>query len=330
MAETVNVGEIANRLSLDIFRHFKWNTHPRRDENFSCINENHKSSGDKPKISHPGDVVFSYDDPYLGSTIYLHTDLKSYGKSSIKPSSIRSAIKSLCMTVECAQYSEEWREIYSVDPSETYEVRGFLFLHNHDNGYEKDFYESIGKVRLDSLPIPINTYFHYLGPKDIQRLYSIGNDIIRLKDADELPKDYTFYYPDLVMSRRHGDVWNQAATIEVLTSPYMIIKHKGGDNSKPGYIVYYNRTGESVQEFEYLIDILLRFQMLDSDEHLRIRVTSEMCSDSIRSNFVSAKKKYSRAWGFDPVREKTLERIKIEEVTAVTSTYNPGNMGWRE
>ncbi len=330
MSETVNVGEIANKLSKDIFRHFKWKSHPVKDENFKCHNKEHKGTGGKPKLTHPGDVVFFYDDPYLGTKIYLHTDLKSYGEKSITSTALRNAFKSLCMAIECAKESDDWRTKYSIDESEDYEIRGFLFCHNHDNGYEKDFYEAIDKINLQNINIAKNTYIHFLGPHDIQRLYSIGNDLIRLKDAEELPKKYTFYYPDLVMWRRHGDVWDQPATIEALTSPYLIIKHGAAEETEPGYLVYYNRKGESVEEFEYFLDSLSRFQMLDSDEVIRVRVTSKDVHENMRSNFQAAKKKYARSWGFDPSREEILERITLDKITAVTSTYNPGDMGWRE
>lgn len=330
MAETVNVGEIANRLSKDIFRHFMWNTHPVKDENFTCHNTSHKGDKGASKSTHPGDVVFSYEDPYLGTTIYLHTDLKSYGKKSITTTKLRDAFKSLCMTVECARESESWRGIYSVDSSDDFEIRGFLFVHNHDNGYDKDFYEAIDKIKLQNLPVPSDTYLHFLGPHDIQRLYSIGNDLIRLKDADELPKAYSFYYPDLVMYRRHGDVWEQPATIESLASPYVIIKHKAVGDTKSGFLIYYNRPGESVEEFEYFLDSLSRFQMLDSDENVRIRVTHSNPHSKMKSTFQTAKRKYARAWGFDPSREEILNRMSIDKITAVTSTYNPGDMGWRK
>ena len=63
MGETKNIGEIADVLSRDIFRHFLWNTHPKSDDNFDCTNEKHLGEGGKPKSTHPGDVVFFYQDP---------------------------------------------------------------------------------------------------------------------------------------------------------------------------------------------------------------------------------------------------------------------------
>ncbi|MDN7909080.1 hypothetical protein [Burkholderia cepacia] len=330
MAETSNIGEIAAKISKDIFKHFLWETHPKRDDNFQCANESHVGEGGKPKGTHPGDIVFHYDDPYLGKRIYLHTDLKSYASDSITATRLRGAFKSLCMTIECAKESAEWREKYSVDASEPHDVRGMLFIHNHDNGYEKSFYDAIDRIDLQKLPVAPGSILHFLGPHDIQRLYSIGNDIIRLKVEDDLPKEYTFFYPDLVMKRRQGDVWWQAATIETLTGPYIIIKHGAINGHGSGYVIYYNRSGDSPEEFEYFLDSLSRYQMLESSEKIRIRVTGEKAISDLKSIFHTAKKKYAKAWGFDPAREAILDKIEIDRVTSVASTYNPGDMGWKE
>lgn len=330
MGETKNIGEIADVLSRDIFRHFLWNTHPKSDDNFDCTNEKHLGEGGKPKASHPGDVVFFYQDPYLGKIVYLHTDLKSYAKDSITSTSLRGAFKSLCMTVDCARASDSWRSKYSIDESEAYEVRGMLFIHNHDNGYDKPFYEAVDKVDLQALPVAAGTQLHFLGPKDIQRLYSIANDIRGLKGDGELPSKYTFYYPDLVMTRRQGDVWEQPATVEVLTAPYLIIKHQETEKQNAGYIIYYNAPASSPEEFEYFLDSLSRFQMLESGERILLRVTDQNAPNDLKSIFLTAQKKYVKAWGFDPAREEVLGKIKIERITSVTSTYNPGDMGWRE
>lgn len=332
MAETVNVSEVAAKISKDIFKHFFWNTHQKRDDNFKCNNDKHVSDGKlkKPKDSHPGDVVFFYEDPYLGKRIYLHTDLKSYKADSISPHKLRGAFKSLCMTIECAKASSDWRTKYSVLDDELHEVRGLLFIHNHCNDYEKIFQDLIEKVDLPALPVSPGSILHFLGPSDIQRLYSICNDIIRMKGEDELPSDYSFYYPDLVMFRRQGDVWGEPATIETLTSPYIVIKHKKTETCPAGYLIYYNAPCNGPHEFEYFLDSLSRYQMLESEEKIRVRVTYENAPDDLKSIFQLAKNKYVKAWGFDPAREQILNQIEIDRITSVTNTYNPGDMGWRE
>jgi hypothetical protein len=330
MAETVNIGGIANRLSKDIFNCFFWKYHPKKDDNFPCINKDHTTDTDKPKLSHPADVVFYYDDPYLGQTIYLNTDLKSYAKDSIGPIKLRSAIKSLSITVECARESEVWRRMYSV-PDQNYEVRGLLFVHNHDHGYEKCFNEAIIKANLTSLRIASNVIIHYLGPEDISRLYSTSHDLMYLQFHNELPKEnYTFYYPDLMMWRRHGDVWNQPATVEALTAPYFIIKHGRTEKVSSGYLIYYNRSGSSVEEFQYFIDSLSRFQMLEPNELIRVRIVDKNADEHILSNFETAKRKYVKLWGFDEKREKILDEVKINTINSMVDTYNPGNVGWDE
>ncbi|WP_188792237.1 hypothetical protein [Dyella nitratireducens] len=332
MAETINISEIAAKLSHDIFRHFHWEKNHKHDDNFPCCNDAHLKGGKskKKKDTHPGDVVFHYIDPYLGKRIYLHTDLKSYKAESISATALRGALKSLALTTECARESADWRAKYVMDDTESYEVRGMLFVHNHDYQYGKSFYEEIKKVDLGTLPLAANLVLHFLGPLDIQRLYNVANDLIRLKGEDELPKDYSFYYPDLKMLRRQGDVWGQPATIETMSGPFIVIKHKKADKCGQGYLIYYNRKGDSVEEFEYLLDCLSHYQMLDSGETLRIRVTSADAHSDLKSIFEKAKTRYAKAWGFAPERSEILDQIQIDRIASVATTYNPGDIGWRK
>ncbi|KVH03267.1 hypothetical protein WS84_32985 [Burkholderia anthina] len=330
MAETYNIGEIATRVSEDIFEYFRWNIHPATNHNFDCLNGDHKTAGGSKKQTHPTDVVFYYDDPYLGRKVYLNTDLKSYGQSSINQSTLRNALRSLAISVQCACASDEWRTRHVVDVSEPYEVRGLLFLHNHDHDFKHDLAETMRKIDVSALPIAENTYLHVLGPLDINRLYSVANDLSRLLQRKEISDDYTFYYPDLVLWRRHGEVWGQAATVETLNAPYCVIKHNGTEKGKPGYVIYYNRPGDSAMEFEYFLDSLSRLQLLDKDAQVRVRVSHKQPSDQIQSNFLVAKHRYSKAWGFEATRAATLDAIKLEHVVAVTDNYSPAKLGWRD
>ncbi|PHM21277.1 MAG: hypothetical protein CK604_02465 [Curvibacter sp. PD_MW3] len=331
MAETVNIGEIANRLSEDIFKFFLWKTHPRRDENFKCNNPEHLTGGNKPKQkdTHPADVIFYYEDPYLGRRVYLHTDLKSYGKDSIGTVKLRAAIESLAMSVECAKGSAQWRQIYSATTEDQFDIRGLLFVHNHDKGYEGNFQKAVEATDLSSIPIAPHIYIHFLGPADVSRLFTIANDIIRLQYEKLLPDNYSFYYPDLVMWRRQGDVWGQAATIEALTAPYFMIKYPAREKIQSGYLIYYNRRGETPEEFEYFLDSLSRYQMLVHEEFIRVRIVHVDPHPNFLSNFKAATEKYARAWGFDPKRIEVLEAIDVKPVTAVATTYSAPYIGWR-
>lgn len=328
MSETNNTAEIAAKISKDIFKNFHWQKNHLHDTDFPCNNKSHLGVGKKEKKTHPTDVVFHYIDPYSGRRVYLNTDLKSYGADSITPSQLRNAFKSLAMTVGCASESDEWRTKHLIDSGEPYEIRGLLFVYNHDNGYEKPFYQAIEKVDLRHLDLAPGLIMHFLGPQDLQRLYSIANDMIRLRMEGELGSQYTFYYPDLVLVRRQGEIWHQPATVESLTGPFTIIRHVG-DNGDRGCLVYYNRGGKTIEEFEYFLDCLSRYQLLDSEETIKIRVTSQEADTNLKPIFAAAKNKYVKAWGFDSARAAILEKMEIDRITSVTSTYNPGDVGWR-
>jgi len=236
------------------------------------------------------------------------------------------------MSVQCANESTEWKQKFNVISDERHEVRGLLFVHNHDKGYEKNFHQELAKVKSRTLPIARGQLVHYLGPSDIQRLFTITNDLMRLRSEDELPgiDDCTFYYPDLVMKKRSMDVWDQGATIESLAGPYMILKHRQAKKSDDGFVVYYNRDGGSAEEFEYLIDSFARFQMLESSERMRIQMVSNSASPDFKSHFESAKMRYVKAWGFLEERKSILDAIEIGRVAAVASNYDPGEIGWKQ
>jgi hypothetical protein len=354
MSETVNIGVIAERISEEIFKFFGWKAHERQNDNFPCTNPSHtikpkvprpskallskktaskahiKVPEAKPKLTHPGDVVFNYFDPYLKARIYLHTDLKSYAKDSISVQKMRTAFESLAMTVDCARQSSHWREKYSVPSDEKYFVRGLLFVHNHDGQYHDKFDKVVASTNIGTISIAPNVYIHFLGPHDIARLYTIVNDVIRLQHQQMLPMKYSFYHPDLVLVHRQGDIYEQPATIENLTAPYFIIVYEQGPKSPPGYLVYYNRGGKSVEEFQYFLDSLSRFQMLEDNKSIRIRMVSKDIAENWQSNFKSAKERYAKEWGFDQSRVRVLDAIVISTVTAVASAWSAPDFGWRE
>jgi uncharacterized protein YqgQ len=332
VGETVNASEVAVKVAEDIFSYFFWRKHPTHDQNFKClIDAHHSESKQNAKTkTHPTDAVFFYVDPYTGIKRYLLVDFKSYGKETISTTKIRSAIRSLSASVECARVSPDWRAVFSVDESENFDIHGFLFVYNHDNKYDGDFARAIEKTDLSSIDIAAGVYVHYLGPGDINRIYSIANDLLRLQAQKTLPEHYTFFYPDLVLWHRMGDELAQAATVETLTAPYLIIRHLHDGKKLGGYLIYYNRDGSTIEEFEYFLDSLLRYQMLDSESYIRVRIAHHATHENYKSNFMSAKQRYIKAWGFGAERQQTIENISLDKITAVTSTYSAGELGWKD
>lgn len=344
--ETANIAEVANKVSKDIFKWFRWEKMPVMDENFPChkvdLHKKKKTKKDNPSHTHPVDTVFRYFDPYLNKYIYLSTDLKSYKKGSIRPPEVKKAIESLAKTLDCAMSSVEWKKKYVLD-SEPYIVRSLLFIYNWDKEYDSDLMGELANLKLGDIPLSTDSVIHVLGPERITYLFSVVKDIEGLVANKELPSDdYSFLYPDLVLHKAHGDQGQYPATIETLCSPYMILKHgpiteyKEVDG-KPvktqknpsGYVIYYNESGKTASEFVYLFDVLSRLQILSSQNTIKFRVASLSIDSSIRSNFERAKHTYISDWGLDGHRKRDLDRIEFDTVPAISPNYSPGMLAWR-
>ncbi|MCF2829599.1 MULTISPECIES: DUF438 domain-containing protein [unclassified Pseudoalteromonas] len=324
MSETGNIEKLAKIVSNDIFKWFKWDTCKPKDVDWSCELDHHC------KKTHPSDVVFHYDDPYSGYTKYLNTDLKSYAAGSISRPSLTKALKSLALSVECANISASWQDKFLLDDVGFGDVSGLLFIYNHDSKYDKDFHELVESVEYKEITIAEENELIIMGPNLIQRFCDVVSDMKMLKADDSFPgpKDYTFFYPDLIRSRRCGDEWGKPATIEALTSPWLIVKHRGNDDFKSGFVIYYHQSGESVEEFIYLIDAMSHYQMFSGDYTIRIRFTG--ASTHAPTNFEKAKHEYLKMWGNDEGRREQMESIQAEQITNFTTTFNPMEIGMRE
>lgn len=329
MAETANIAAIATALSDDIFKQFKWRIHPAKDTNFGCNNTEHRSDKDKPKLSHPGDVVFFYEDPYSDQTIFLHTDLKRYRAKTITHSKIREALRSLAMTIECARESDEWRTTYSVDASDSHEVRGMLFVCSGEAAAGKTFGDAIEKINTLGLPVAAGTTIHYMGPDDINRLHAIALDMKVLRGDELLSDDYSFFHPELRTARRTTKAGQQAATIEGLLGPFLILRHASTKSVPQGYIVYYNRRIERTEEALYFLDYLSQTQILESGDNVRIRICEPKPNENYKSIFHQAAARYCTHWRLDAERKKAILGISIDRISVTSNHYFPTEMGWR-
>jgi len=80
----------------------------------------------------------------------------------------------------------------------------------------------------------------------------------------------------------------------------------------------------------YLFDALSRFQLLNSDKDIkiRIRVICRNSSPNLRSNYMSAIASYVREWNEDAHRRAILESIELEIVTMAVHNYKAEQIGW--
>lgn len=375
--EVSAIAEMANLVANDLVKWFKWTKFPLVDQNFKCLKvEKHSAPRRKRKTAdnsledtgldiqttveegtipkshnHPVDVILSYVDPYTAKRVMLNTDLKSYQTSSISKTMIRNALKSLGNTIECARSSADWKAKYNF--SEDADIRGLLFVYNHDGDYDKNFYNIFlsapgqngdkgqGKIDISNLPISKGQLLHIIEPKIINYMLSIINDSASLHADGTFPEtEYFFYYPELTLHKTKLPKEKRPATIELLSAPYLIIEHGPikkynektqalEDRYKEGFIVYYNRSGSTIKEFIYLLDTLSSFQMLDRDCSLRLRIAHDQPAEALRSNFEAAKSTYAEDWGFDQYKIQKLERIELKLVEVAQKRFSATDVGWR-
>ncbi|OBS98817.1 hypothetical protein A9259_08050 [Vibrio cyclitrophicus] len=356
MAENGPREDIAKIVSEKLLSFFKWDQFGPYDQDFDCRREDkHKKEGKNQQHTHPVDVVWGYKDPYLNKTIYLNTDLKSYGEGSINPKSIETALTSLARTIECAENSDQWQNKYVLSTGD-FEVRALLFVYNHDNKQQKEFWNffypgkrekgqkgpTITPVNLSDIPVPKGKQLHIIEPKLINYLMSITADINEMVRLEQFPTDdYGFYYPDLTYHKVLSSEPYLPATIEMLSSPFMIIQHddvyhydrKAKEDTKvfdAGFVVYYNREGKSDNEFIYLLDILSKYQILSGKNNIRIRVLQQNASSSASSHFSRALRKYSHEWGYDDATQNELfNRVKLDLIPYSREFYSSENIGWK-
>lgn len=329
--EMAAIQRTASKVSNDIFSVFKWKRAAREDMNYDCCSDAHQ------KVTHPSDVVFYYVDPYEEELVYLNTDLKSYGESTIKKGKVELALTSLSLAVECANSSNEWLTKYIEDDSQGYNIRGLLFLYNHDYLYDKDFYEDImKKIDLAKVKLSPNTKIHMLNPHQISDIVNIAFDITNLIGSGNLPHpdDFMFYYPDLYLTRiKHPVSTSTAATIEMITSPYIIIKYNsfmwGKDEKDDGYVIYYNQPGASAEEFVYFFDMLSSFQILTQGKKIRIRMAYLNPSDDAPHYFDKAKRKYSAHW-LQGEESRLFGNMEFDFIPKVVTNYSLEKIGMEQ
>jgi len=352
MAENGPREQIAKIVSENLLDLFKWNQYGPYDQDFPCRKEEkHLDKEKSQKHTHPVDVVYGYRDPYSNKNVLFNTDLKSYGEGSINSRMIEDALTSLAKTIDCAENSQKWQEKYAI-PTGDFEVRGLLFVYNHDNKQQKEFYEFFypqkktgtkGRptkpVQLSNIPVPKDKKIHFVEPILISYWMTIAADINEMVRKGTFPRtEYGFYYPQLTFHKVVSAEKYMPATIELLSSPFIIIKHdEVVDYSTPkkrtlydeGYIVYYNREAKSDNEFLYLLDLLSKYQLLNAENTIRLKVPQINADSSARSYFKRALDKYAHEWGFDNDMKEQVLNIELEMIPYTRSFYSSENIGWK-
>ncbi len=297
------------------------------DESEDAVEEEDESEEEKLSKQHPVDAVFYYQDPYENDLVYFNCDLKSYQDSSITSTSLRNTINSLANSVHCASQSEEWNNRYGRDFRG--EVRGLLFLLNHDAKYNKNisnlFYDQKNPVEeqtvhIENLQLMPNQFIHIIDPDTVRYLATIKKDVSTLMMDNKFPitpEDWYFFYPDL-KRHRSSMAEDAPATIEMLLGPFLMIKHKKfkplhkPETSKEGFLIYYKCKGESKEEFMYFLDTLSSYQIFKENQNIQVRLINKSHDEKAEENFNNAINEYIECWNLNSSSIAILKDIQFK------------------
>lgn len=325
MSETSNIAAMAEHVHRTCLVEFGWEKVGPRDQNWKCVIQSHE------KQTHPSDIVFHYSNPYSEGDLrtYVTTDLKSYSTGTLTKAKLRSAIESLILSTECANVSQDFQEHYT-NPGGNIEVVGLLFIYNHDSAYDKNFRATlVHSMEGISHELRRGQRVFVMGPEDVLYAHDIANDIKLQRGDGHYPlnrHDLEFFYPDLVR-RKANHSQNKAASLEMLLSPYQIVRYKmsNGSDTVTKYTVYYRGEGAGYQEFVYLIDGLFRYQVLQHAHEVTICMARP--HNDAPSRLERAKEAYVQQFhGLSEMRNR-LDIIKYRAITNIAPRFSTVELG---
>lgn len=356
MSETIRIADLATLITDEIGNFLKWKIHEENDLDFNCTLKNEHFEGSKPTDvkTHPTDLVIYYTDPYENKKIYLNTDLKSYATKSIGYAAVKEWLTSLTKGTVCSNVSKEWKQRYSIEGE--YEIRGLLLVYNHDGQFDTPFYSFIhdypdhppstgkraqSRFHLKDLNIPANIKLHIIDPLLIDSILSIKLDLDVLRTKGMVPADddqapISFYYPNKQRIKSRFTPEECPATLELISGPFFIMTYenyyhyifnpKTPKNPTPieknrGNIIYYKETGETVDEFIYLIESLMMYELIHENCTTYIRHYSRNKSSTAKQNFTTALNKYCEMWDYSDNMKAILNKIEYEEVTVIQKIF---------
>lgn len=323
MGETVHIGEMAEKLSNDLFAEFLWEKVGPTNQNWPCVlGEKHGAK------THPADVVFFYDEPYQARRTYVHCDLKSYAKGTIKAPAIKDALASLAQQIECAEQSADWQSLYlhkNVNPA----IVGLLFVYNHDNEYDQDFSSLTRTIDSRNIQTSVGARLHIFGPDDIFWLNNVRCEIRSMRGDGKLAErgKCRFFYPNTVRQVNLRPEIARAANLEMLSSPWIILDSESIVRGFSRSItIFYRRNATDTEEFVYLIDYLRQMQLLLDDIRIEIKFMPSNSKASIL--FQKACDEYiEHTFSKDQEFEKIINAIIVSPMENIITTFSTVNLG---
>jgi hypothetical protein len=237
-----------------------------------------------------------------------------------------SAMEDLASTLACAEISDSFREMY-LDKDVNASIVGLLFVYNYDGEYDKNFESVLSALKHEEIRAPKGSRIVILGPQQIQWLDNVRHEIVYMRGERQLPDDEfcRFHYPELVRRKNVQRLQARAATLEMLTGPWITLEYGQRGTAQFGYVIFYRRRGESIEEFLYVLDYLMHYQMVDEGITIKLRLLDP--DPNAPAHFRRAINEYVDAYDGGEAMAELLNKIEYSSITNVVSQFSLIELG---
>ena len=310
--ETANTAKIAEKVSSEIFQHFRWTRVGIPNKSWSCVIPSHK------KKNHPSDAVYCYEEVYVNQQTYVICDFKSYAKGSITSASLATALSSLNMALSCAKFSDEFKQLF-IDESRSHNIVGLLFIYNNDNEFDRDFETMLDEASYKVKVSEGNRIF-VMGPRDVTYLDRIAQNMLLLRGDEKLPpkNSCSFFSLEIPQKKVILDPSQIPLSLEYATSDVQLLRYSNDPQNKTfdGLDVYLRFAGNSVEDFMYTLDMLRCSYVFH--ERKKIRFFLPNACELAPINFQKAIKRYGYELDADYFKE-IESSISYEAITRLNA-----------
>lgn len=302
---------------------FGWVLRGTANIDWLCTNPPLHGKDKDARMSHPTDACYRYVDPYDATPTYVIIDFKSYGATSITKGNIENYLKKLSSAVKCAPSSSAFQRNF-VGQDTDYNVHGILFIYNHDLAYQGDFSAILDEVSTLGADIAKDQSLLIMGPDDVKYFDMICSDMRAERDLFPDLRDVKYFAPDLKTQPVHGKKFGPLS-FRMLSSPWQFVAPDGSkpNNQLSDLVVYYRDSGETADEFLWLIDTLIVDLQLLGDNN-RIRIRGILPDKEAALRFSEAKESYKEDYHGVTVLSKDEFSARLDRITfeSVNSTYS--------
>jgi len=163
-----------------------------------------------------------------------------------------------------------------------------------------------------------------MGPEQVLFLYNALVDMDIYRADAKLPHEsaYEFFQPDLI-GRPKVRAQCVVPTVEALLGPWLIFHNRSAGTEH--LLFYYRGAGQREDEWTYILDYLLHYQLLNGDVKASIRLPN--AGKEAPAVFDRAKRAYIHKLALSPTFQSRYGAISCEPLRQIVPVFSEMQLG---